>query len=141
MNMPEEITEEMRQAFFDAKKNYPLYREKESQAGRGWRPLPDYVYRALLDAAPTPPEDEPVAYISAYGLQLAKEREDVSVTVSVTSKTYGSHNIPLYTRPANNGLRKAAQAVKDMFDGWADLEPEEQVIVENLRAALDKEKS
>jgi|GEM_PF-6032346 len=56
MNTPAKMTEEMRQAFFDANASYQQYREREQQKGRGWKTLPDYVYDAVISAAPTPPK-------------------------------------------------------------------------------------
>lgn len=63
--MPDKMTEKMRQAFFNAMADYQQYREKEQHHGRGWKTLPDYVYERILSAAaPTPPEDGPVAWIN-----------------------------------------------------------------------------
>lgn len=90
-----------------------------------------------MKALETPPAQEPVAYMDAhYNCDLYKHKpEQIDV-------------IPLYTRPDNSGLRKAAKLFLTIIEeadeymrseGIFDLfyDPDEKKVLENLRTALE----
>ena len=53
---PEELTEEMWKAFFDARDDeFPHQMEKARAEGKGWKGLPAVVWDAMLAARPAPP--------------------------------------------------------------------------------------
>jgi hypothetical protein len=126
--VPVKETHEMRTAFREAEKGALLSGHDHIEAFF-------CGYRAMLAAAPTPPaqEDEPVAYMDAHdNWDLYKNKpEQVDV-------------IPLYTRPDNSKLRKAAEEVIEQlkivcridFCGLENRKAYYKAFVE-LRAALE----
>lgn len=90
----------------------------------GWKwhngatfPRPGAADQVMLAAAPTPPaqEDEPVAWFDENDLTRLHE-SGFAVNVLASNSKGGCCNIPLYTRPDNDGLRKAVDNFLEVFD-------------------------
>lgn len=95
--------------------------------------------------APPAQEDEPVGYTSRYGLSLIRQRGENSTTISVTGRKYGAYSTPLYTRPDNSRLRKAAEEALHWLEYLNAKSTQNHTQVErarhaekNLRAELNK---
>lgn len=108
--------------------------------GRGPNALPPAKSYELVErieaAIATPPaqEAEPVAWMDKNGRVIAHRVRMAEDALSVVIEQY---NIPLYTRPQSDELRKAAERLlksldnPDVADKWLD-------DVKNLRAALEE---
>lgn len=93
--------------------------------------------RAMITDVPTPPaqEDEPVAYqyrapdLSETWSKCSQREYDLFF-----SKQPGYECRKLYTRPADDKLRKAAEEARAIFN---DIDQQMNRIMDNLRAALE----
>lgn len=94
-----------------------------------------------------PQSDEPVGFISDYGLRLIKEREDIGATALILHKQSGAHNIPLYTRPQSDRytilptekydeLREMVEDVVSTLETWCDEHHGRLAL--KLRSALER---
>ncbi|SEN72734.1 hypothetical protein SAMN05216404_106204 [Nitrosospira multiformis] len=97
---------------------------------------PGGVYRAMLAAAPTPAqEDEPVAYVPIHP-EIGPLFGATQQHRSALHETARSLPVmPLYTHPANDKLRKAAEETIAFL--LQNAYPEDLTVIKNLRAALE----
>lgn len=78
----------------------------------------------------TPPaQDEPVAWIRGSGLEMLRQKQAATVFHSPHCSNYST---PLYPRPDNDKLRKAAEAAIEALEWY-----HQEQLAENLRTALE----
>ena len=95
-------------------------------------------WHVMNERTPPAQEDEPVGFVGQSmidGLKAGKRVQNWILPKKNDDPDFCEMNVPLYTRPDNSELRKAAEEVIDSWyannDGFTD------PALENLRAALE----
>lgn len=125
---------------YSSSRGVDLVRHRLSDAEKQLCPEDTIEAPLWTETTPTPPEDEPIGYISEEDLADIRLGADTA-EMDIWSVKDNYSPVPLYTRPANDDLRKAA---RDLLDTCEETNPEIPVLlfvaIEALRGALDKDK-